>query len=174
MIRLAFQLVWVVCFAGLAACAGHHRAPPGDRGERAEVVRVVSNGWHTAITVPRERVIATGLLPEAADFPESAFLEFGWGDRTYYQAPEATLGKTLRAGLVATPAVMHVDGYPPASRATRGGGSRRSRGAFVRRATSIPRRARFISSTPATPGPLASCARAAWRSRPPGSSRPTT
>ncbi len=47
-------------------------------------------------------------MPEAADFPAAAFLSFGWGDRDYYPAEEATVGLTLRAALVPTAAVMHV------------------------------------------------------------------
>ena len=72
---------------------------------------MASNGWHTAIVVPAPAVVATGLLPEAADFPDAAFLEFGWGDRTYYPAKEKTLGMTLSAALVPTPAVMHMAGH---------------------------------------------------------------
>ncbi len=94
----------------LAGCAG---APslPDDAGEPAtQAAHVLSNGWHTAIVVARGEVAATGLLPEAADFPEAAFLEFGWGDREYYPADETTLGMTLRAALMPTPSVMHVAG----------------------------------------------------------------
>jgi uncharacterized protein (TIGR02117 family) len=84
--------------------------PPADRGPRIHTVRVVSNGWHTAIVIPRSEVVATGLLPESAHFPGAAFLEFGWGDRVYYPAKEKTLGMTLGAALTATPAVMHMVG----------------------------------------------------------------
>ena len=44
-----------------------------------------------------------------------AFLEFGWGDRVYYPAKKKTLGMTLSAVMVPTPAVMHVAGHlaPP-------------------------------------------------------------
>jgi uncharacterized protein (TIGR02117 family) len=73
-------------------------------------VRVVSKGWHTAIVVTRPEIVATGLLPEAADFSSAAFLEFGWGDRVYYPAQKKTLGMTLGAALTATPAVMHMAG----------------------------------------------------------------
>lgn len=99
----------LVCAGWLAACAA---APSSSViGEpRDRTVHVVSNGWHTAIVVPRAELVATGLLPEAADFPRAAFLEFGWGDRRYYRARRATLGMTLRAALIPTEAVMHVTG----------------------------------------------------------------
>ena len=75
---------------------------------RTHLIHVASNGWHTAIIVPAPPLIATDALPEVVDFPDAAFLEFGWGDRTYYPAKEKTLGMTLSAALVPTSAVMHM------------------------------------------------------------------
>ncbi|MDE0120024.1 MAG: DUF2459 domain-containing protein [Bdellovibrionales bacterium] len=81
---------------------------PVEEGPRPHLVYVVSNGWHTAIVVSAPALVATGVLPEAADFPDALFLEFGWGDRNYYQAEETTFSMTLMAALVPTPAVMHI------------------------------------------------------------------
>ena len=100
-----------LCALWLATC---ETAPPP--GPRDRPVWVASNGWHTAIVVPAPALVATGLLPEAADFPGAAYLEFGWGDRTYYPAKEKTLGMTLAAALVPTPAVMHMAGLAAAPR----------------------------------------------------------
>ena len=106
-------LLWpalAFCAAWLAACETAPPLPSGDNGPRTHPIQVASNGWHTAIVVPAPALAATGLLPEAADFPDAAFLEFGWGDRTYYPAKEKTLGMALSAALVPTPAVMHMAG----------------------------------------------------------------
>ncbi len=103
-------LAWLLCAGGLAACAAVPPLPPEDPGPRTRTVRVVGDGWHSAIVISRAEVAATGLLPEADDFPAAAYLEFGWGDRAYYPAPEPTLGMTLDAALWPTPAVMHVAG----------------------------------------------------------------
>ncbi len=84
--------------------------PPADAGPRSDAVRVVRSGGHTAIVISRAEVIATGVLPEADDFPDAAFLEFGWGDRVYYPAAEPTFGMTLDAAFWPTPAVMHLVG----------------------------------------------------------------
>lgn len=84
--------------------------PPAGRERTSHDVVVVSNGWHTAIVLPRAALDPSELPPEAADFPHAAFLEFGWGDRTYFPAREKTLGMTLAAALLPTPAVMHVLG----------------------------------------------------------------
>lgn len=86
--------------------------PTKDTSLRTRLIHVTSNGWHTAIVVPAPALIATGAIPEAADFSGAAFLEFGWGDRDYYPARKKTLGMTLTAALVQTPAVMHVAAHP--------------------------------------------------------------
>ena len=58
----------------------------------------------TACAPPPDR------LPETADFPEARFIESGWGDAVFFPAKQVTLGMTLRAALVPTPAVVHVVG----------------------------------------------------------------
>jgi len=108
--RLIAAMACLVCAGWLTACAAAPPLPPADTGPHTHAVRIVSDGWHTAIVIPRPELVATGLLPEAEDFPDAAFLEFGWGDRAYYPAKKKTLGMTLNAALVATPAVMHMAG----------------------------------------------------------------
>lgn len=98
-------VLFVVLLAGCKTAAPIREAGPPSR-----LVHVTSNGWHTAIVVPAAALAATGAIPEAADFPGAAFLEFGWGDRVYYPAEKKTLGTTLSAALAPTPAVMHVTG----------------------------------------------------------------
>ena len=110
--------VWLVCAITLAACAAAAPPPAADKGPRTHTVRAISNGWHTAIVVERSELVATGLLPEADDFPDAAFLEFGWGDRVYYPAQEKTLGMALDAALSGTPAVMHMAGLAQPPEAT--------------------------------------------------------
>jgi uncharacterized protein (TIGR02117 family) len=116
--RLIAALAWPVCVGSLTACAPVPPLPPADDGPRNHAVHVVNDGWHAAIVIPRPKLVATGLLPEAEDFPDAAFLEFGWGDRVYYPAKEKTLRMTLEAGLIATPAVMHMAGLVSAPELT--------------------------------------------------------
>ena len=122
------------------------------------------------LSCPPLPLAATGLLPEAADFPDAAFLEFGWGDRTYYPAKKKTLGMTLAAALVPTPAVMHMAGHAtaPAGRERRlrgrAGGPERSgipetggrNSGDVRAPFRRPGRVRFPRPLPRQP--LLSCA----------------
>ena len=82
----------------------------GDRPADAGIpIQVTSNGWHSAIVVPRAAMPAD-VIPETADFPDAVFLSFSWGDAEYFPEPEPTFAMTLRAGLRPTPAVMHLLG----------------------------------------------------------------
>ncbi len=106
---------WVLLILVAAACSAGPAAPP--RPETAPVasaggahtVFVTSNGWHSGIVIARTG-LAPGRIPEAADFAGARYLEFGWGDAEYYPAKQTTIGMTLRAVLVPTPAVVHVAG----------------------------------------------------------------
>ena len=108
--RLINILGCLLLIGGLMACAGVPPLPPADIGPRTHIVHVTSNGWHTAIVVSRPDLVATGLLPEADDFPDVAFMEFGWGDQEYYPANDKTTGMALRAALTPSPSVMHMAG----------------------------------------------------------------
>ena len=96
----------------LAGCASGDSVPAdiaARDGPPARTLHVISNGWHAGIILARSDLPA-GLLPEAADFPAAAWLEFGWGDREYYPNPRPTMGMALAAGLTPTPAVVHIAG----------------------------------------------------------------
>ncbi|MCF6323150.1 MAG: TIGR02117 family protein [Gammaproteobacteria bacterium] len=49
-------------------------------------------------------------------FGDVGSLEFGWGDKGFYQAEEITLGLTVRAMLWPTESVMHVVAVPQSPR----------------------------------------------------------
>jgi uncharacterized protein (TIGR02117 family) len=91
-------------------------APALAAAARAEkTIYVTSNGWHSGIVIARAD-LPPGLIPEAADFPGAAYLEFGWGNRDYYTTPRKTLGLALGAALPGDAAV-HLAAYaaPPRS-----------------------------------------------------------
>jgi uncharacterized protein (TIGR02117 family) len=77
-------------------------------GERR--IFVTSNSWHSGIVLARADV-PLETIPEAADFPDAAYLEFGWGDAVYYPTPRAGLGLALGA-MFPGPAVLHIAGLP--------------------------------------------------------------
>ena len=72
-------------------------------------VYVVKRAWHTGVAV------AAADWPNRewsvlADFPESSFLEFGWGDARFYQAEEETWWLAIRAAFFSTASTVHVIG----------------------------------------------------------------
>lgn len=78
----------------------------GSSGDR--LVFVTSNGWHSGIVIARSDVPLAS-MPEAADFLNAVYLEFGWGDAENYPSPRPSFGLALRAALPG-PAVMHLSG----------------------------------------------------------------
>jgi uncharacterized protein (TIGR02117 family) len=74
---------------------------------------VVSHGWHTGVVVPARTIQSQ--LPQLHDrFGSTPYLEFGWGDRDYYQSEEVTSGLTLRAVFWPTHSVVHARAIPQA------------------------------------------------------------
>ena len=74
-------------------------------------IYIVSHGWHTGIIIPADLIQSR--IPEIKNrFTNAKFLEFGWGDKGFYQANEITSGLTLQAIFWPTEAVMHVVSVP--------------------------------------------------------------
>ena len=111
---------WLLIFSAVllaAACQPRPVAPApgaevpeqGNPRQARVTIYVASNGWHSAIVIPRA-ALPPGVLPEAGDFPDAPYLSFGWGDAAYFPAPDPGLGVTFRAILRPTPAVLHLAG----------------------------------------------------------------
>ena len=116
-------IAWLLTLcAGLstAACQPSWVAPQADKTMPVQqsgsddgkiAIYVTSNGWHAEIALARAELPA-GAIPEVGDFPAAPYLSFGWGDAEYYPAPDKSLGMTLNAALLPTPAVVHLAGLP--------------------------------------------------------------
>jgi uncharacterized protein (TIGR02117 family) len=77
----------------------------------ANQIYVVSHGWHTGFIIPAADVQSR--LPEIKErFSKAQYIEFGWGDKGFYQAKEITTSLALRAILWPTKSVLHVVGIP--------------------------------------------------------------
>jgi uncharacterized protein (TIGR02117 family) len=90
----------------LCGCSSSVERTSSD-AERSRVVYVVRRAHHSGIAV------ATADWPNRdwsvlASFPQAGYLEFGWGDAAYYQAPDPSLGVTIAAVFWPTPTVMEV------------------------------------------------------------------
>jgi len=75
------------------------------------VIYVVSHGWHTSIVLNREELPETIPWPEVGDFAGNQYIEVGWGDWDYYQAPDATWAMALKAAFWSTRSVLHIAGF---------------------------------------------------------------
>ncbi|MCP3869055.1 MAG: TIGR02117 family protein [Gammaproteobacteria bacterium] len=72
---------------------------------------IVSHGWHTGIIVSGEAVEER--LPELEKrFGHTSYIEFGWGDKGFYQAKEITTGLVLGAMFWPTSSVVHTVAVP--------------------------------------------------------------
>jgi uncharacterized protein (TIGR02117 family) len=90
------------------ACLGPVGDPaPPRSGEAVAVVQVVGHGWHSGLVLPRDQ-IPIAAWPEHARLAPARFLEVGWGDRAFYQAPDAGVGLALRAAFASEGSVLHV------------------------------------------------------------------
>ena len=79
-------------------------------GARAKSVAIAIHGWHSGIVV-KTSDISVDSLPEIKDFSGAEYLEIGWGDREYYQAPDPGWGLALKAALWSSRSVLHLAGF---------------------------------------------------------------
>jgi uncharacterized protein (TIGR02117 family) len=80
-------------------------------GTGGQSIYVVSHGWHTGFVIPAHAIYAQ--LPSLQQrFNGAPYIEFGWGDKSFYQSKEVSLATSLSAILWPTDAVMHVAGVP--------------------------------------------------------------
>ena len=75
------------------------------------IISIVNHGWHTGFVIPSNDIVKK--LPQLKDrFGDKPYLEFGWGDKGFYQAKEITTGLIIKAILWPTDSVMHVVAVP--------------------------------------------------------------
>jgi uncharacterized protein (TIGR02117 family) len=69
-------------------------------------VYVVNHGWHTGFVVHASEIQKE--IPELKQrFGNAPYIEFGWGDKEFYQANEITPDITLKAIFLPTESVLH-------------------------------------------------------------------
>src|SRR5215475_11731941 len=102
----------IFLFVFLTHACSHHPAEmllPGD-GKNLRTVFIVHDAWHSAVVI-RTADISAAVLPEMKDFPSAENLEFSWGDRDYFPAPDGGLGLMLKAAFWSSGSVLHVLGF---------------------------------------------------------------
>jgi uncharacterized protein (TIGR02117 family) len=104
--------IWVLLLAAsCGACAAPVRdAPVPGESEPRKTIYLVSHGWHAGIVL-RRADIPDSIWPELGGFPNTEYLEVGWGDMDYYQTPDPHTGLILNAALLPTASVLHIVGF---------------------------------------------------------------
>lgn len=74
-------------------------------------IYVVSHGWHTGLVIPSKKIYKSIKSLEER-FGDSPNIEFGWGDKGFYQAKEITTGLTIQAIFWPTESVIHAVAVP--------------------------------------------------------------
>ena len=104
--------IWLLFLAfSCSTCAAPVRetlAP--SEGEPRKIIYLVSHGWHAGIVL-RRADIPDNIWPKLENFPDTEYLEVGWGDMDFYQIPDPHLGFILKAALLPTASVLHIVGF---------------------------------------------------------------
>jgi uncharacterized protein (TIGR02117 family) len=80
-----------------------------EEGKNVKSVFIVHDSWHSAIVI-KKTDISAAILPELRDFSDAEYLEFSWGDRDYFPAPDPGLALALKAAFWSSGSVLHVVG----------------------------------------------------------------
>jgi uncharacterized protein (TIGR02117 family) len=81
--------------------------------KNVKTVFIVHDAWHAGIVVKKADVPAV-FLPELRDFPSAEYLEFSWGDRDYFPAPDGGFAMALKAAFWSSGSILHVVGFKDA------------------------------------------------------------
>lgn len=111
--KLPFTIVVLLVFTACSTKPHAVEPPQGGSAAAQHPLYVVNHGWHTGFIVPTNALF--NQLPWLEKrFASTPYLEFGWGDRDFYQAREMTTGLTLKAVFWPTETVMRVVAVPQA------------------------------------------------------------
>jgi len=107
---LLLTLLVVATIVSGCAAPVMHGDPSWMETAHPHSIYVVLQPWHAGIVVHAADVPANAWLARR-DFPDAAYLEVGWGDRAYYQAPDPGLWLGLQALFWLTPGVLHIAAF---------------------------------------------------------------
>lgn len=109
MTRCSKLMLGVLVLLSVACSTKPHviRSAENISSERPNKIYVVSHDWHTGFVIPSKKI--KHLLPSLEKrFGHTELLEFGWGDKGFYQSREMTVGLVLKALFWPTDSVVHV------------------------------------------------------------------
>jgi len=107
---ISFRIfIWLVLAFALLACTTTPYVVPSHQafvGHGTNTIYVVNHGWHTGFVIPA-KAIQYRLPVLKQRFNDAAYIEFGWGDKGFYQAQEITTRLTLQALFWPSESVIH-------------------------------------------------------------------
>ena len=100
-----YLLITLLITANMVIITSHCFATELEKSAKNEVY-VVNHGWHTGFVVHASEIQKE--IPELKQrFGNAPYIEFGWGDKEFYQANEITPDITLKAIFLPTESVLH-------------------------------------------------------------------
>jgi uncharacterized protein (TIGR02117 family) len=105
--------ILIIVFLLSAHSSSGAEIPFHAEAKNATTIFIVHDTWHAAIVI-KKADMATVFLPELRDFPSADYLEFSWGDREYFPAPDGGVGLALKAAFWSTGSILHVVGFKDA------------------------------------------------------------
>lgn len=107
-IRTLFRLIIILSL--LSACVSQYDKVKltDDSGQS---IYIINHGWHTGFIIPT-KAIQDQLPKLKARFADTPYIEFGWGDKGFYQTNEITTSLTLRAMFWSAGSVIHAVAVP--------------------------------------------------------------
>jgi uncharacterized protein (TIGR02117 family) len=113
LLESGFRVILFVSLLAVSACSTkpHVLKQTAINVPGSNYIYVVRQGLHTGFVVPASTIQSQ--LPQLYErFADTPYLEFGWGDRGYYQAEEITSGLTVRAIFWPSESVVHAVAIP--------------------------------------------------------------
>lgn len=109
--RVNLLLIFLVILYGCSAKPYAVTDQEAFSGTGSNEVYVVNHGWHTGFVVATKEIQMK--IPKIKNrFGSSHYIEFGWGDKGFYQAKEKTSGLALKAIFWPTESVVHAVPVP--------------------------------------------------------------
>lgn len=100
----------VSCFL-CSGCVSFSALALDDADSGKRTIYIVNHGLHTGIVIDADS--ATEILPRLQlAIEDIQFIEFGWGDRNFYQANSFSVFLAIKALFLPTKSVMHVASIP--------------------------------------------------------------
>ena len=110
-LKIILLIITVSILSGCSAKPYFVKHNENNLSQSNVTVFVVSHEWHTGFVVPVDMI--SNKIPELKKrFISAKSIEFGWGDKGFYQANEITSRLTLRAIFWPTDTVIHAVAVP--------------------------------------------------------------